>query len=83
MIDISKLLKSKTKLVFGKSEVIRYLNEGKLSEVLLSSNFPGEKEITARAKLSDAEVKLLKHTNDELGALCKKPYSISIIGLIK
>lgn len=82
-MEISKILKSKKKLIFGKSQIIKFLRNGKLEEVFLSANFPEANEIKNLAGLAETPVTVLKQTNDELGALCKKPFSISIIGLIK
>ena len=83
MVDIKKLIKNKEKIVFGKSEVIRLLREGKLEEVFLAQNLKDIANINNIASFSETKVTVLEHINDELGALCKKPFKISIIGLKK
>ena len=83
MTDITKVLKSKKNFVFGKSRIIKFLRDGKLEEVFIAANFPEKQKIKNLAGLTETPVNILKQTNDELGALCKKPFAISIIGLIK
>ena len=83
MTDIIKVLKSKKKLAFGRAKIEKLLQTGKLDEIFLAANFPDVNEIKNLAGLSKTPVTVLKQTNDEMGALCKKPFSISIIGLIK
>lgn len=83
MVTITTLLKNKKNLSFSKAETIKLLRTGKLAEVYLAANFPSENEIVNLAKLTETKISKLKQTNDELGALCKKPFAISIIGLKK
>lgn len=83
MINVATLLKDKKKLVFSRAETLKLLRTGRLDEVFLSANFPSGKNIENLAKLTETKVNKLKQTNDELGALCKKPFPISIIGLKK
>ena len=81
--EIKKNLKTK-KLVIGTDRSIKNLKLKKLSRVFVSSNTPEELvgDIEHYAKLSGTEVVKLDVPNDELGVQCKKPYSISIIGLL-
>ena len=82
--EIRKIIKDE-KAVVGTKEVIKNLKLGKLKKVYLSSNCPSDvkDDILHYADISKAEVVQLKQPNDELGVLCKKPYSISILGLVK
>lgn len=82
-ISITALLKDKKKLVFSRAETLKLLRTGRLAEVFLAANFPSEQNIKNLAELTETKVNKLKQTNDELGALCKKPFAISIIGLKK
>ena len=81
---IKKNLKNK-KLLFGTDNALKALKLGKLSNVFISSNTPAEviDDLEYYGKLSDAELVKLKLPNDELGTFCKKPFAISIIGLLK
>jgi ribosomal protein L30E len=83
MTTIKDALKDKKKTVFGRAQVIKLLNEGKLAEVFLSSNTQDKNKIESLSALSNTKINLLKQTNDELGAVCKKPFAISIVGLKK
>ncbi len=83
-MDIKKILLSKN-IILGKDKTLRLLKKGKISEILLANNVPElvKKDITSLANLAGAKVSVLTYTNDELGALCKKPFTVSIIGLTK
>ncbi|MEK6916449.1 MAG: ribosomal L7Ae/L30e/S12e/Gadd45 family protein [Nanoarchaeota archaeon] len=81
--EIKKNLKTK-KLVIGTDSAIKNLKLKRLSTIFVSSNAPKEimGDVEHYAKLSGTEVVKLDVPNDELGVQCKKPYSISIIGLL-
>jgi len=80
--EIKKGLKDK-KAVIGTARSLKALKLGKVKKVFITSNCPAsvKKDIKYYAKLSNVEVVQLKQPNDELGALCKKPFSISVISL--
>ena len=82
--EIRKIIKE-GKAIIGTSEVIKGLKLGKVSKVYLSSNCPlrVKKDIKHYAEISNVDVVQLKQPNDELGVLCKKQFSISILGLNK
>ena len=83
MTTITAVIKDKKKLVFSKTETLRLLKENKLAEVFLSANFDDKNQFERIAKLTDTKINITKQNNDELGALCRKPYTISVIGLKK
>lgn len=82
--EIKKALKNK-KIIIGTERTIKNLRLGKISKVFLTSNCPEDvkKNIKYYSKLAKVEVIQLKQPNDELGALCKKPFSISVLSVIK
>lgn len=82
--DIKKAIEEK-KAIVGTERVIKMIKKGELIKVYLSVNCPAEvkESIEYYAKLSKTEVIKLKVPNDELGTLCKKPYSISVLGIVK
>ena len=84
LVEIKKLLKTK-KLVIGTEITIKRLKAGKLAQVFVSSNCPDKikKDIEYYSKLGGTNVVKLKISNDELGIVCKKPFSISVLGVIK
>ncbi|MBR9691294.1 50S ribosomal protein L30 [Candidatus Woesearchaeota archaeon] len=82
--DIKKIIKE-GKAVIGTNDVMKSLKLGKISKVYITINCPDsvKDDIKYYASLSGAEVVQLKQPNDELGIVCKKPFAISVIGLIK
>lgn len=82
--DIKKLLTSK-KLLIGKDEVLKNIKKGLVHKVYVASNCPGELMGDLKRYLSISSFELLetKVPNDELGTVCKKPFSIAVIGVMK
>lgn len=82
--DIKKTVKE-GKAVIGTDLVIKSLKLAKLSKVFLTLNVPADvkEDIEHYSKLSNVEVISLQVPNDELGTLCKKPFSISVLGFLK
>lgn len=82
--DIKKMLKS-SKVVIGTEKTIKNLKLGKVQKILVSSDCPlsVEKDIKYYAKLSGAEFFKVDYPNEELGVICKKPFSISVLSLLK
>lgn len=80
---IKQILKS-DKVVLGTKETLQCLKKGSLSQILVSSNCPEtvKKDIEYYAKLGDVKVVGVKYPNDELGILCKKPYAVSVLGVL-
>lgn len=81
LVELRKALKEKG-LVFGEREIISRLKNNRLKRVFIASNC---KESLARdveyySKLGKIAVIKLDKTNEELGILCKKPFSISVLG---
>ena len=83
-VEIKKMLKSGG-LIMGTEKSLKSLKLGKVQKVLMSSNCPAsvEKSISYYAGLNGAEVHKLEYPNDELGVICKKPFSISVLALVK
>lgn len=79
-MELVRTLASKNKIL-GINETIAALKRGEIKEVLVASNYPYSDKIKALAEVSGAKVSILKQTNDELGAMCKKPFAVSVIGL--
>jgi large subunit ribosomal protein L30e len=80
-MELIKLLKENKPLI-GTNQVIKNLKLGKLKEIYLSSNCPKNtmEDIKHYAKLCNVKVNELKENNEELGTICKKPFSISVLG---
>lgn len=84
MKELSEALKSK-KLVFGSERTIKLLKNDKLSKIFIAKNCNEEtvKEIEKYAKLNEVNIIKLEMNNEEVGAFCKKPFSISVLSLEK
>jgi large subunit ribosomal protein L30e len=82
--DIKKLLKT-DKLIIGTDRVVKGLRKGTLSMIYMSSNCPEDirNEVEHYSKLTETKIEKLKEPNDELGAVCKKSFSISLLGVLK
>lgn len=80
--EIKKLLKSKA-LIIGADRVLKALKKKDLAKIFLASNASAElvKDIAYYSSLSKVDVEKLDIPNDELGIVCKKPFSISAIGM--
>ena len=80
--EIRKLLRD-GKLVIGSELVLKGLKKKEISRVFLCSNYPKDKlaELETLKGVSDFEMETLNITNEQLGVLCKKPFSIAIIGV--
>lgn len=82
--EIRKLLKTK-KLVIGTEKTLKNIKLGKVATVFLSANCPEKiaEDIDYYKKMGDFKVIKLKYSNDELGAICKKPFFISMLFVLK
>ena len=82
--NIKKAIES-GKAVIGTERVVKGLKKGELMKVYVSANCPADvkESVEYYSKLSKAKVVRLKVPNDELGTLCKKPFSISVLGIVK
>jgi len=82
--EIKKLLKDK-KLIIGTERTIKNLKLGRISKVYVSSNCPENvnDDISYYSKLANAAVLKLSYPNDELGVICKKPFSISVLSILR
>lgn len=72
-------------IIIGTARTIKNLRLGKIQKVLLSSNCPSnvEKDVAYYSGLNGTEFCKLEYPNDELGVICKKPFSISVLALLK
>ncbi|MBS3097772.1 ribosomal L7Ae/L30e/S12e/Gadd45 family protein [Candidatus Woesearchaeota archaeon] len=84
ILEIKKLSKSKN-LIIGTERTIKNLKLGRLKKVFTSSNCPEKVkgDISYYGKLAKTEIVPLKYPNEELGTICKKPFPISVLGLMK
>jgi len=87
MASIATILgaEKEKKAIYGADRTIKALKRGELKEIVMSSNCP-EKTIEVIKNLADiskTKISTSKQDSMELGAACKKPFSVTIIGLLK
>lgn len=80
--ELKRLIKSK-KAVLGTERTLKLLKAGTAEQVFLSSNCPEDvrKDIEYYATLAGTPLVYLKYPNDEVGILCKKPYTVSVLSI--
>lgn len=73
------------KLIIGTDKVMKGLKNGEISKVFVTVNAPEivKGDIEHYSKLSGADVADLDVTNEELGEICKKRFSISLVATVK
>lgn len=82
--EIKSLLKTK-KLVLGTKQTIKNIKRNKLEKFFIAENCNPEtkKDLTQYAKITEVKAINLKNSNQELGVICKKPFAISVVGVLK
>ena len=78
--ELKKAIEEK-KIVLGTDRTIKKLKRGEISKVFLASNCSKEieEEIRYLSKINDVKVEKLKQPNEEIGLLCKKNFSVSVL----
>ena len=86
MVDAKKEIRDGLKegtIIIGTDETMKLLKSGKIKKVYLVANASDRMKDDAAyyGKLANVEVVDLDMSNEDLGVLCKKPFSISVIGV--
>jgi len=83
-VEIRKLLGEK-RLVIGTERTMKMVRQGRLAKVYLSSNCPPKlkEDLNRYCGMGSIECQELPVANEELGVWCKKPFAISILGVLK
>ncbi len=82
--DVRVLLEKK-QLYIGITRTLKALKTGAISKVYVASNTPKDvkDDLSYYTSLSGAQMVTLDEPNTELGVTCRKPFPISVIGVIK
>ena len=82
--EIKKLIKAKD-LVIGTERTIKNLKLGRVDKIIMSSNCAESvvDNLNHYAGLGKTETIKVNYLNDELGVICKKPFSISVLSILK
>jgi len=88
MADIIKQIKDSIKtekVIFGTEQTLKLIKKGKIKTVFVSSNCPEGiiSDLERYSKLDKFELVKTESSNKELGVFAKKPFSISIISVLK
>ena len=80
-----KVLSEPEKVIIGAKRTIKYLKLGKIEKVFVAKNAPEDivKDIEYYSKLVGAEVVKLDISNEELGAVLKKPIKVAVLSFLK
>ncbi len=82
VVEIKKSLDSKA-LIIGVNMAKRNLRAGKTKKIYLAANCPAElkEDLNAMVSVSKVPIVNLKIPNEELGIVCKKTFSISVVSV--
>lgn len=80
-----KTLLEQGKLVFGAEKAVKGLKRGTVRKVFLSKNCnPAVRDdVVQYSSFGDVAVVELEQTSIELGAVCRKPFAVSIVSVAK
>ncbi len=81
--DLKKLLGTE-KLVLGTDRTLKAVRQGRVARILLAKNAPSSlrESLDRCQRFSSFELEVSPLTNDELGTLCKKPFSVAVIAIL-
>ena len=73
------------KIVIGTERTLKSLKLGKLKKVFLANNClqRTKQDVEYYSRLAKVEVVNLEEPNEELGTICKKQFSISVLSIPK
>ena len=82
--EIRKNLETK-RLAIGTDLSMRALRSGRLEKVYITTNCPQsvKDDFAHYSQIAGVTIVNLEMPNDELGTICKKPFSISVVGLLR
>jgi len=71
------------RIIIGAQRTLKQLRQGKLERIYISANCsPRTKDDIYRlCKLGNIACMDISQTNEEIGVVCKKPFSISVLGV--
>ena len=84
-MKLDEALKKKAKILIGESTTSKAIRNGKLSEVFICSNYPSDRldKMSKASKTGDFKLNKLDFNSEELGAKCRRPYTVAVVGLLK
>ena len=81
--EFKKFFETK-KLIIGTDETLKSLRSGRLVKVFIASNCDVslKSDLLQLCKIGNVELVDLKMSSDEVGVICKKPFSVSVVGAV-
>ncbi|RMD58659.1 50S ribosomal protein L30 [Candidatus Woesearchaeota archaeon] len=81
--ELQKLL-AEGKLVFGAERTLKLLREGKVRKVFLASNCKQsvKEDVERFCEVGSIDCVALEQSGEEVGTLCRKPFSIAVVGVV-
>ena len=79
MVNLKEDIKKTKKPVIGLERTLKKLRKKEISKIYVSSNSHSKTKILNLGKVNGVEIVLTEENSKEIGILCKKPYSISVI----
>lgn len=82
--EIKDIIK-KGKVIFGSEQAIKSAKKGELKTAFLASNCKQEikDDLSKYANISEFGLIQLEIDNRDLGTIAKKPFSVSVIGVLR
>ncbi len=82
--DIRKIVESK-KTILGKNRTLKALHSKTLKTVFLAKNSPKtlKSDFERYSRISGFKLVNTDFSNEELGVICRKPFFVSVIGVLK
>ena len=80
-----KSLLDSNRLIYGSSEVAKSIKNNKLEAVIIASNLPDidKEQFKHYCDIAGIDLFEIEEDNEQLALLCKKPFNISVLGIIK
>ena len=77
--NLKKAIKEDT-LTIGTERTLKALKQGKTKEVFVSKNCSDslKEQVKKYGEISGIKITELDETNEEIGTLCKKPFSVNL-----
>lgn len=85
-MDLTKLIKEgvkQKKVLLGYKSVMKFLKSGRPELIIHANNIPEEKKksLEHNAKISNVEIKEYPNDGINLGLVCGKPFSVSVLAI--
>jgi len=81
--ELKKLLTDE-KLVLGSERTLKLLRDKRLEKVYLAStcDHAVREQVEHLAGVQDVQIEVLTKTADEIGVICRRPFAVSVVGVL-